>query len=103
MKNTPHNLSVGDECNQHWVKEKGGETIEVVEEQIGQVQTLVCILERDPEFRKLQKAAPELSTPEQLPVTMINTLGIRSRRKWRERRKWFGRRSNQRRSRWKII
>ena len=88
-------MSVGDECNQHGVKEKGGETIEVVEEQIGQVQTLVCILERDPETHKLQKAAPELSTPEQLPVTC--------RRKRRERRKWFGRRSNQRRSRLKII
>ena len=88
-------MSVGDECNQHGVKEKGGETIEVVEEQIRQVQTLVCILERDPKTLKLQKAAPELSTPEQLPVT--------SRRKRRERRKWFGRRSNQRRSRLKII
>ena len=77
------------------MKEKGGETIEVVEEQIGQVQTLVCILERDLETHNLQKAAPELSTPEQLPVT--------SRRKRRERRKWFGRKSNQRRSRLKII
>ena len=38
-------MAVGDECNQDGVKEKGGETTEVVEEQIGQVLllTLVCI------------------------------------------------------------
>ena len=43
------NLAVGDECNQDGVKEKGGETTEVVEEQIGQVLllTLVCIPARD--------------------------------------------------------
>merc|ERR1719222_862272 len=36
LKSPPHNLAVGDECNQQEVKEKGGETVEVVEEQIGQ-------------------------------------------------------------------
>jgi len=38
LKSPPHNLAVGDECNQQGVKEKGGETVEVVEEQIGQEQ-----------------------------------------------------------------
>ena len=35
-------MAVGDKCNQQRVKEKGGEMAEVVEEQIGQVLTLVC-------------------------------------------------------------
>jgi len=33
LKSLPHNLAVGDECNQQGVKENGGETVEVVEEQ----------------------------------------------------------------------
>jgi len=33
LKSPPHNLAVGDECNQQGVKENGGETVEVVEEQ----------------------------------------------------------------------
>ena len=51
MKSPPHNLAVGDECNQQGVNEKGGETVEVVEEQIAQVLTLmVCfnVVTRDP-------------------------------------------------------
>ena len=47
LKNPPHNLAVGDECNQQGEKEKGGELIEVVEKQFGQVQTLACILAQD--------------------------------------------------------
>ena len=49
LKSPPYNLAVGDECNQQGVKEKGGETVGVVEEQIGQVLTLVMyIVARDP-------------------------------------------------------
>ena len=42
LKSRPHNMAVEDKRNQQRVKEKGGEMAEVVEEQIGQVLTLVC-------------------------------------------------------------
>ena len=41
LKSRPHNLAVGDKCNQQGVIEKGGEMVEVLEEHIGQVLTFV--------------------------------------------------------------
>jgi len=38
LKSRPHNLAVGDKCNQQGVIEKGGEMVEVLEEHIGQEQ-----------------------------------------------------------------
>merc|ERR1719222_228407 len=62
LKSPPHNLAVGDECNQQGVKEKGGETVEVVEDQIGQEQKTAGVeqmVEQEDKPEEEQQAGPE--------------------------------------------